>query len=210
MAKQLVEIAAQIYSCKVEELLSYREYENGSVVIIAPTGQKFTYSPEQIMGRILKNAEMVSEVGQASAGPVTKESPQATVSVAAPLEKGGEEMVGDGASPSDAQRRSEVGQAPVPLSSAAQVPVANEAGSVVTAAEIAAQVEAAAAPEVTAAPLKTESAPVVTVETPSASLISGPQGRGAAPDPGGADVTKKPAGKKKRAAKSQLTGSVSK
>ena len=179
MAKQLVEIAAQIYSCKVEELLSYCEYEDGSVVIIAPTGQKFAYSAEQIMKRILENAE---------------ESPEATVSVAAPLEKGGEEMVGDGASPSDAQRRSEVGQAPVPLSSVAQVPVANEAGSVVTAAEIAAQVEAAAAPEVTAAPLKTESAPVVT----------------GAPDPGGAGVTKTEPAKKKRPAKSKITGSVSK
>ena len=43
-----VQLAAQIYGCRVEELLSYREHEDGSVVIIAPSGQKFAYSAESI------------------------------------------------------------------------------------------------------------------------------------------------------------------
>jgi len=40
--------AAKIYGCKVSELMKVRFGENGSVVIIAPTGQKFIYSAEQI------------------------------------------------------------------------------------------------------------------------------------------------------------------
>ena len=45
----LVEVAARIYGCKVKDLLSWSEKEDGSVVIIAPTGQKFTYSAEEIV-----------------------------------------------------------------------------------------------------------------------------------------------------------------
>ena len=70
----LVQLAARLYGCPVEELLSYREYEDGSVVIIAPSGQKFAYSAESIKQVML-----------------AEESPQATLSVAAPLEKAGEE-----------------------------------------------------------------------------------------------------------------------
>jgi len=42
------EVAAALYGCDQEELIKFRECENGSVVIIAPTGQKFTYSAEQL------------------------------------------------------------------------------------------------------------------------------------------------------------------
>jgi hypothetical protein len=52
-----VQLAARIYGCPVEELLSYREYDDGAVVIIAPTGQKFTYSAHSIMEYALKSAE---------------------------------------------------------------------------------------------------------------------------------------------------------
>ena len=52
-----VQLAARIYGCPVEQLLSYREYDDGSVVIIAPTGQKFTYSAHSIMEYALKSAE---------------------------------------------------------------------------------------------------------------------------------------------------------
>ena len=50
----LVQLAAKLYGCPVEELLSYREYENGSVAIIAPSGQKYSYSSESIMQFVLK------------------------------------------------------------------------------------------------------------------------------------------------------------
>ena len=76
----LVQLAARLYGCPVEELLSYREYEDGSVVIIAPSGQKFTYPAESIMQFVLR-----------------EESPQATLklhsyaAVAAPRDKGGAE-----------------------------------------------------------------------------------------------------------------------
>ena len=52
-----IQLAAKLYGCPVEELLSYREYDDGSVVIIAPTGQKFTYSAHSIMEYALKSAE---------------------------------------------------------------------------------------------------------------------------------------------------------
>jgi hypothetical protein len=50
----LVDVAARIYGCKVDELLSWSEKEDGSVVIIAPTGQKFTYSGLDIMQELVK------------------------------------------------------------------------------------------------------------------------------------------------------------
>jgi hypothetical protein len=40
--------AARIYGCKGSELMKVRFVDDGSVVIIAPTGQKFIYSAEQI------------------------------------------------------------------------------------------------------------------------------------------------------------------
>ena len=40
--------AAAIYGCKVSELMSYGISDVGRVSIIAPTGQKFIYSAEQI------------------------------------------------------------------------------------------------------------------------------------------------------------------
>ena len=53
----LVQLAAKLYGCPVEQLLSYREYDDGAVVIIAPTGQKFTYSAHSIMEYALKSAQ---------------------------------------------------------------------------------------------------------------------------------------------------------
>jgi hypothetical protein len=50
----LVDVAARIYGCQVDELLSWSEKEDGSVAIIAPTGQKFTYSGLDIMQELLK------------------------------------------------------------------------------------------------------------------------------------------------------------
>ena len=52
----LVQLAAAIYGCRVEELLSYREYEDGSVVIIAPSGQKFAYSGEALLAELARQA----------------------------------------------------------------------------------------------------------------------------------------------------------
>jgi hypothetical protein len=105
-----VQLAAAIYGCRVEELLSYREYEDGSVVIIAPSGQKFAYSAEAIMQFVLgeesppapldKGGEEAAQAtlratsSVAVAAPLGKggeESPQATLSVAAPIDKGGAE-----------------------------------------------------------------------------------------------------------------------
>jgi hypothetical protein len=50
----LVSVAAKIYGCGVSDLLSWSEKDDGSVVIIAPTGQKFTYSADEIMRKILE------------------------------------------------------------------------------------------------------------------------------------------------------------
>jgi hypothetical protein len=50
----LVAVAAKIYGCGVSDLLSWSEKDDGSVVIIAPTGQKFTYSADEIMKKILE------------------------------------------------------------------------------------------------------------------------------------------------------------
>lgn len=44
-----VELAARLYGCEVGELLSQHEFKDGSVAIIAPTGQKFVYSAERIL-----------------------------------------------------------------------------------------------------------------------------------------------------------------
>ena len=42
------EVAAALFGCEPEELIKFREGEDGAVVIIAPTGQKFVYSAEQL------------------------------------------------------------------------------------------------------------------------------------------------------------------
>ena len=47
-----LQLAARLYGCPLEDLLSHRAYPDGSVVIIAPTGQKFTYSPEALLAEL--------------------------------------------------------------------------------------------------------------------------------------------------------------
>ena len=81
-----VQLAAQIYGCRVEELLSYREYEDGSVVIIAPSGQKFSFSAESIKQVMLaeesppapldKGGAEASEVAKEAEGPEEPEAPK--------------------------------------------------------------------------------------------------------------------------------------
>jgi len=41
-------LAALKFGCKPEELLAFRILEDGGAVIIAPTGQKFTYTKEEL------------------------------------------------------------------------------------------------------------------------------------------------------------------
>ena len=45
--KQKIAAAAKIYGCKVSELMSYAIYGD-AVTIIAPSGQKISYSAKQI------------------------------------------------------------------------------------------------------------------------------------------------------------------
>ena len=75
-----VQLAAQIYGCRVEELLSYREHEDGSVVIIAPSGQKFAYSAESIKQVILAEesppAPLDKGGAEAQEGPEAAEVPK--------------------------------------------------------------------------------------------------------------------------------------
>jgi hypothetical protein len=58
----LAKVAAQIYGCNLEDLLSYCEHADGSVVIIAPSGQKFTYSADEIMIKVLESTQPAPEV----------------------------------------------------------------------------------------------------------------------------------------------------
>ena len=51
-----VQLAARIYGCPVEDLLSHRVYPDGSVVIIAPTGQKFAYSAESLLQELARQS----------------------------------------------------------------------------------------------------------------------------------------------------------
>jgi len=37
-----------LYGCEPQELMKVRELENGGLVVIAPTGQKFVYSADQV------------------------------------------------------------------------------------------------------------------------------------------------------------------
>ena len=46
-----IAVAAALYGCQVDELLSFAEREDGSLVIIAPTGQTFRYD------QVLVNAQ---------------------------------------------------------------------------------------------------------------------------------------------------------
>jgi hypothetical protein len=46
--KSELELAAAICGCEVGEVISYRLMSNGFISIIAPTGQKFVYSAEQL------------------------------------------------------------------------------------------------------------------------------------------------------------------
>ena len=50
-----IELAARIYGCDLSDLLAYHEFEDGSVAIIAPTGQKFTYSADRLLQETLKS-----------------------------------------------------------------------------------------------------------------------------------------------------------
>lgn len=50
-----IAVAAALYGCQVEELMGFAEREDGSLVIIAPTGQKFRY--DQVLVNA-KRAEM--------------------------------------------------------------------------------------------------------------------------------------------------------
>ena len=43
-----LQAAAGIYGCMVDDLMSYRHLDDGAVVIIAPTGQKFIYPAAEI------------------------------------------------------------------------------------------------------------------------------------------------------------------
>jgi hypothetical protein len=52
-----VDLAALVYGCNTEDLLSYHEFEDGSVVIIAPTGQKFTYSAQRLHEMLIEIPE---------------------------------------------------------------------------------------------------------------------------------------------------------
>lgn len=65
-----VDLAVAIYGCKVEDLLSYHEFEDGSVAIIAPTGQKFTYPAEQLLQQLMVQAAIeMTAIGRAKKAP---------------------------------------------------------------------------------------------------------------------------------------------
>ena len=51
-----LQLAARLYGCPLEDLLSHRVYPDGSVVIIAPTGQKFAYSAEALLKELAKQS----------------------------------------------------------------------------------------------------------------------------------------------------------
>ena len=51
-----LQLAARLYGCPVEDLLSHRVYPDGSVVIIAPTGQKFAYSAEALLEELARQS----------------------------------------------------------------------------------------------------------------------------------------------------------
>ena len=86
----LVQLAAKLYGCPMADLLSYREYEDGSVVIIAPSGQKFTYSAESIMQFVLREesppAPLDKGGAEASEGPEVPMEPEVAEVPEAPEE----------------------------------------------------------------------------------------------------------------------------
>ena len=49
-----LELAAGIFGCNVEEILSFRLLPSGGINIIAPTGQKFTYSDGELEEQLHK------------------------------------------------------------------------------------------------------------------------------------------------------------
>lgn len=67
MIGTLAKVAAQIYGCNLEDLLSYCEHADGSVVIIAPTGQKFAYSADEIMAKVLESTRPAPDVATGEA-----------------------------------------------------------------------------------------------------------------------------------------------
>jgi hypothetical protein len=46
--KKRLKAAADLFGCSPSEFMSHRLLDDGGVVIIAPTGQKFRYSAEQL------------------------------------------------------------------------------------------------------------------------------------------------------------------
>ena len=51
-----LQLAARLYGCPVEDLLSHRAYPDGSVAIIAPSGQKFAYSAESLLQELARQS----------------------------------------------------------------------------------------------------------------------------------------------------------
>lgn len=180
-----VDLAAAIYGCKVEELLSYHEFEDGSVAIIAPTGQKFTYPVETLLARLVQQIKeeraVATDPGVDIDGHVTKDAPAAedsghlasqarhnnghkndsgvTVPATADDAPAAESSLGD-----ESPAGPEVGDPGLVTETAAP-----EAGHVT--GHLASQAKHNDS-VVTAVP------DPGTSETPKASLISGPQGRG--------------------------------
>ena len=54
-----IDVAAALFGCDTGELIKSRECEDGSVVIIAPTGQKFIYGVEEIDAKREKMESLV-------------------------------------------------------------------------------------------------------------------------------------------------------
>lgn len=55
--KSPVQLAAAIYGCEPRELLAHHEFEDGSIAIIAPSGQKFIYPAERILEERVKQMD---------------------------------------------------------------------------------------------------------------------------------------------------------
>ena len=73
-----VEMAAGIYGCEVGELMAWHEFEDGSVAIIAPSGQKFTYPADRLAQERMEPVEPApaSVMARHSEEPLTIQPPQ--------------------------------------------------------------------------------------------------------------------------------------
>jgi hypothetical protein len=136
----LVAVAAKIYGCEVSDLLSWAEKDDGSVVIIAPTGQKFTYSANEIMKKILEptglacggtgsvirtEADMVTETPEPGADRVAKTKKVVTVGPDADVGDvtKDEEVVTDALDPGAGHVTKADDEMVTPLATAAAAPV---------------------------------------------------------------------------------------